>query len=233
MELNPSKELCHYCHSSLYRLSGGHVKCSRCGKKYSPDKLRRINALIQLFCEDTNALEASRRLEITYVTALKHYQKLRRLCAEHSELQYHLHRTQETQYEEYLYLEKSKRNKKGAIFEARNILAFGYAERVYTLLMPSLTMFKQQFVEDDLEDVYLREFSKFMRTSKIIKISRHDNIIERFLHYFEQFITPYKGVSEAHFPYYLKEAEFKFNTPVDERAKILERLWFRPNDSDI
>jgi transposase-like protein len=84
-------------------------------------------------------------------------------------------------------------------------------------------------LEDNLEGVYNKEFSKFMRTSKIIKISEHDNAITRFWHYFEQFITTFKGVSNEHFPYYLKEAEFKFNTPIEGRSKILERLYFKPN----
>jgi transposase-like protein len=136
---------------------------------------------------------------------------------------------QESQYEEYLYIEKSKRRDKTAIFDSHNFLTFSYGERVYTLLMPSLGMFKQQFLEDNLEGVYNKEFSKFMRTSKIIKISEHDNAITRFWHYFEQFITTFKGVSNEHFPYYLKEAEFKFNTPIEGRSKILERLYFKPN----
>ena len=69
--------------------------------------------------------------------------------------------------------------------------------------------------------------------SKIIKISEYDNSITKFWHYFEQFITPYKGVSKEHFPYYLKEAEFKFNTPIEKRSEILENLYFHPTDSGI
>jgi transposase-like protein len=94
--------------------------------------------------------------------------------------------------------------------------------------MPSLGMYKQQFLEDNLEEVYTKEFSKFMRASKIIKISEHDNAITKFWHYFEQFITAFKGVSYEHFPYYLKEAEFKFNTPTHLRSEILKQLYFRP-----
>jgi transposase-like protein len=70
-----------------------------------------------------------------------------------------------------------------------------------------------------------------MRTSKIIKISEHDNAITKFWHYFEQFITSFKGVSNEHFPYYLKEAEFKFNIPIiEERVTILEQLYFHPHN---
>lgn len=224
---------CFYCHHPIYRLRDGMVKCSVCKKKYSEKRINQIKRLIQLFSTDENALAASKILQISYVTVLKHYQQFRLLCAEHCESEYHKHRSTETQYEEYLYIEKSKRHDKTAIFDSHNFLTFGYKKYVYTLLMPSLGIFKQQFVEDNLEGIYYKEFSKFMRTSKIIKISEHDNVIEQFWHYFEQFITVFKGVSHEHFPYYLKEAEFKFNTPIEKRSEILENLYFRPTGSGI
>jgi transposase len=220
---------CIYCSHTLYHLSDGMLKCSNCKKKYSPERIHQIRSLIQHFCDDKNALSASKSLDLTYITVLKYYQKFRYLIAEYCEAQYHAHRTEESQYEEYLYIGKSKRHDKSAIFDSHNFLTFSYGEHVYTLLMPSLNMYKQQFLEDNLEGVYTKEFSKFMRTSKIIKISEHDNAITRFWHYFEQFITTFKGVSNEHFPYYLKEAEFKFNTPIEGRSKILERLYFKPN----
>lgn len=233
MELNSSKALCIYCYSPLYQLQEGNVKCSKCKKKYSPARVNQIKKVIQAFCTDENALCASKSLSLNYVTILRYYQKFRHLCAEYCESQYHLYRDSQAQYEEYLYIEKSKRRDKTAIFDAHNFLTFSYGERVYTLLMPSLGMFKQQFVEDNLEEVYHKEFSKFMRTSKIIKISEHDNAITKFWHYFENTITAFKGVSKEHFPYYLKEMEFKFNTPIEKRVAILEKLYFRPNGLDI
>lgn len=224
---------CFYCHHPLYQLGDGMVKCSVCKKKYSMKRVSQIKALIQLFCENENALSASKTLQLSYVTVLKYYQQFRHAAAEYCESQYDRLRTNESQYEEYLYIEKSKRRDKTAVFDSYNFLTFGYGEKVYTLLMPSLGVFKQQFVEDNLEELYYKEFSKFMRTSKIIKISEYDNSIEKFWHYFEQFITTFKGVSSEHFPYYLKEAEFKFNTPVQHRSSIIEQLYFRPTGSDI
>lgn len=227
------KNICIYCASPLYQLRDGNVKCIRCKKKYSPSRIHQIKTLIKAFSDDENALSASKSLQLSYGSVLKYYQKFRHLCAEYCEAQYHLLRSPDTQYEEYLYIEKSKRHDKTAIFDSHNFLTFGYGKKVYTLLMPSLGVFKQQFVADNLEEIYYKEFSKFMRTSKIIKISEHDNAITKFWHYFEHFITDFKGVSKEHFPYYLKEAEFKFNTPLEERLSILEKLYFRPNGSDI
>lgn len=203
------------------------VKCSVCKKKYSPERVNQIITLMDHFCKDENALTASKILHLSYATVLKYYQKFRHLAAEYCEEQYHLHRTRESQYEEYLYIEKSKRHNKKAIFDSHNFLTFAYGEHVYTILMPSLGAYKQQFLEDNLEEVYTKEFSKFMRSSKIIKISEHDNAISRFWHYFETFIRSFKGVSSEFFPYYLKEAEFKFNTPMTKRREVLERFYFR------
>lgn len=227
------KNICIYCSSPLYQLRDGNAKCSNCKKKYSPARIHQIKKTINAFCNDENALTASKSLGLSYVSVLNYYQKFRHLCAQYCEAQYNLHRHTETQYEEYLYIEKSKRHDKRAIFDSHNFLTFGYGDHVYTLLMPSLGLFKQQFIEDNLEDMYHKEFSKFMRTSKIIKISEHDNAITKFWHYFETFITGFKGVSKEHFPYYLKEAEFKFNTPLEKRPAILVQLYFRPTGSDI
>ena len=224
---------CIYCHNPLYLLNDGMVKCSSCKKKYSPSRVTQIKNLIKAFCNDENALTASKSLSISYVTVLKYYQKFRHLSAQYCEEQYHLYRTTDSQYEEYLYIEKSKRQDKAAIFDSHNFLTFSYGERVYTLLMPSLGMFKQQFMEDNLEEMYHKEFSKFMRTSKIIKISAYDNAITKFWHYFENSITAFKGVSNEHFPYYLKEAEFKFNTPIEERSRIIEQLYFQNTIENI
>lgn len=233
IELMEESLSCFYCHHSLYRLADGMVKCSVCKRKYSLRRIEQIKILIKLFCSDENALSASKNANVTYATALKYYQQFRRLIAGYCETQYNLYRLGNIEYEEYLYTEKSKRKDKTAIFDSYNVLTFGYGEKVYTLLMPSLRIFKHQFIEDHLETTYHKEFSKFMRMSKIIKISEYDNSITKFWHYFEQFITPYKGVSHENFSYYLKEAEFKFNTPLQHRMEIIERLYFSLGGSDI
>ncbi len=223
---------CIYCHHSLYHLNDGMVKCSSCKKKYSPKKVETILHLIDLFCHDHNASDGAKRADLSYAATLKYYQEFRKLLIEHCEEEYHNNRKNESEYEEYIYQEKSKRNQKSAIFDAHNFLTFAYGEKVYNILMPSLNLYKQQFIKDDLEAIYEKEFSHFMRSSKLIKITKHDNTMTRFWHYFETFITPFKGVSREYFPYYLKEAEFKFNTPIKKRHEILEQLCFRPIAKD-
>lgn len=219
---------CIYCRHILYHLSDGMVKCSGCKKKYSPKKVEQTLRLIDLFCTDENALNASKIGETSYATALKYYHIFRKLIAEQCEEEYHRYRGHENEYEEYIYLEKSKRPDKSAIFDAHNFLTFAYGEKVYNILMPSLSLYKQQFINDSLEAIDNKEFSQFMRSSKIIKITKYDNTMTRFWRYFETFIPTFKGVSREYFPYYLKEAEFKFNTPIKKRSPILAQLYFHP-----
>lgn len=229
MEPKSAQESCFYCSAPLYRLKEGSVKCSRCKKKYSLERIRQIQKLIFYFCRDENALSAAKKTGLTYATVSKYFQKFRYLSAEYCETQYEQFRSGESQYEEYVYLEKSKRTKKEAIFDSHNFLTFAYGDRVYNILMPSLNMYKHQFLADNLEDLYYKEFSKFMRTSKIIKVSERYNTITRFWNFFESFIIPYKGVSNEFFPYYLKEAEFKFNFSYGVREKIITTLYFHPS----
>lgn len=218
---------CIYCQGSLYHLSDGRVKCITCKKKYSIKRVEKILKLIESFCSDENASESAKRHRINYSTVLTHYQKFRSLAAQHCEHEYTLHRDQISEYEEYIYLERSKRNNPESIFDAHNFLTFDYGGAVYNLLMPSLIQYKEQFLNDQLESVYYKEFSKFMRQHKIIKISKRYNTITKFWDYFESFITQYKGISREYFDYYLKEAEFKFNHTREDQERFLTRLYFK------
>lgn len=218
---------CIYCQGSLYHLSDGRVKCSTCKKKYSQKRVKKITTLIACFSQNYNASQSAKKLNINYITVHKHYQQFRSLAAQHCEARYQEHRNNVSEYEEYNYLERSKRHRPESVFDAHNFLTFDYGGQVYNILMPSLQQYKEQFIEDQLESLYYKEFSKFMRQSKIIKISARHNTITAFWDYFESFITQYKGVSDSYFAYYLKEAEFKFNHQIDAQQSILKTLYFK------
>ncbi len=131
------------------------------------------------------------------------------------------------EYEEYFYLEKSKKNRKSAIFDAHNFLTFDYDSYIYTLILPSLEKYKTQLIHDKPEDFYLKEFSKFKRKSRIIKVSKYHNVIVEFWDYFEENIALYKGVSNEYFAYYLKEFEFKFNYNKEDAFKLLLKNYYK------
>lgn len=219
--------LCIFCQHQIYALSDGMLKCSSCKKKYSPERTNKILTLISAFCDDENALSSARRLGLSYVSVQGYYENFRRLCAHACEDEYEQIRQQPCAYEEYFYLERSKRHKKEAIFDAHNFLTFDYDGHLYTLLMPSLQQYKKQFLEDQLDSVYLNEFDRFKRNSRIIKVSKeHDNIV-KFWDYFESSILRYKGVTDEAFPLFLKEIEFKFNHGTAKRKSVLENYYFQ------
>ncbi len=125
-------------------------------------------------------------------------------------------------FEEYLYLEKSKRKSKKNIFDAYNFLTFNYDGKIYNLLLPNLNRYKPLFLEDGLEEVYYKEFEKFLRRSHL-GTNPNKTILE-FWDFFEEFILKFKGVRRENFFYYLKEAEFKFNFECFQKCNFLSHL---------
>jgi len=183
-------------------------------------------ALIDAFCNERTAKESAETLSLNYVTVKKHYDAFRRLLLPLLEEAYASHREEIVEYDEYLYLDHAKRREKKYIFDAHNFLTFDYGGRVYNILMPSLDRYKGGFLADGLEELYYDEFSKFLRIHRIAKLRSLDNTIVRFWQYFDEFMKKYKGVRRDNFIYYLKEAEFKFNYPMPERADLLKKEWF-------
>ncbi len=217
---------CIHCGTErLYTLGDGTVKCSSCRRRYSPKKLRRRLGLIEAFCSDLTAREAAARLDINYVTAKKFYDTLRSLLLEALEQSYSNHSEEVLEYDEYLYLDHSKRKEKRYIFDAHNFLTFDYGGRVYNILMPSLNRYKKSFLADGLDELYYSEFSKFLKIHRIAKLRSIDNTIVRFWKFLDEFMKKYKGVKRDNFIYYLKEAEFKFNYGPEERVEMLTSLW--------
>ena len=220
---------CIYCNSPVYPLSDGRIKCSKCLKKISPKRVNKIITLIDSYINDESALSCSKRLKISYVSVQNHYELFRGLSAKISEDEYENLRELQCEYEEYFYLESSKKLKREAIFDAHNFLTFDYNNHIYTLLMPSLHQYKVQMIEDKVEDAYINEFKKFKRESKIIKVSKHFNNIVKFWEYFEISILKYRGVSVERFAYFLKEFEFKYNHSKVDAKELLIKEYFKGN----
>ena len=53
---------------------------------------------------------------------------------------------------------------------------------------------------------------KYLKFNKVAKLSTAQSTITKFWDYFEVFILQYKGVSDEQFIFYLKEAEWRFNS---------------------
>ncbi|NPA30236.1 MAG: transposase [Epsilonproteobacteria bacterium] len=214
------------CGAPVYRLKDGRIRCSRCRRRYGLKRLEREYRLMQCFCDDLSARRAAQSAQTTYATAKKSYDRFRRLLLPYLEHCYTAHRDEVVEYDEYLYLDHSKRRDKRHIFDAHNFLTFDYGGKVYTILMPPLGRYKHAFLHDGLEDVYYEAFSRFLKIHRIARLRSLENTIVRFWRYFDEFMKKYKGIEADNFIYYLKEAEFKFNHPNPERAEVLRRLLY-------
>ncbi len=211
---------CIYCNNKkLYHLNSGQLKCSNCKKKFSVKKIEKDLKIIECFCNDLNINEVSKKLDINYVTVKKRYDLFRQLIA--SRLEDEFKDKTVIEYDEYIYLEKSKRDIKENIFDAQNFLTFHYDNKIYNLLMQNLNMYKNQFMDDGADEAYFKEFSKYMMCNKISKIQKKENLITRFWIFFEKSILKYKGVRHENFFYYLKEIEFKFNYSKEMQENFL------------
>lgn len=215
---------CIYCHHpKLYTLKTGQLKCSKCGKKFSPKKLKRDASIIDSFCNNLSAREASIRLSLNYITVKGRYDDFRKLIATFAQNQYL--GKEVIEYDEYLYLEKSKKKIEENIFDSQNFLTFHYEDKIFNLPMPDLHKYKNEFLQDGAQKSYFKELSKFMMFNKIAKIQNVDNLITKFWIFFEKSILRYKGIKPENFFYYLKEIEFKFNYTKEEQKEILTKLY--------
>ena len=168
--------------------------------------------------------QCAQKLELSYVSVSKYYKEFRIKIATYLEDEYLKKEDSVSEYDEYLYLEKAKKHDKKYSFDSQNFLTFDYEDKIYNILMPPLNRYKNQFIHDNLEEVYHREFSKFLLIHKVAKLQQHENNITKFWRYFEDFILKYKGINKENFFYYLKEAEFKFNYTKQIQREILTQL---------
>jgi len=209
-------------HNIIYTLKTGQKKCASCLLKFSEKKILFNKKTINLFCENYTINRCVKEKEMNYVTVKKKYDTYRKLIANFLETQYKANNVKE--YDEYIYLEQSKQKIKNNIFDAINFMTFNYDDKVYNLLMPNLHRYKNQFLDDGIDETYFKEFSKFMMYNKISKIQKRENIITSFWIFFEESILKYKGIDKENFFYYLKEIEFKFNYTTQEQKNILYKL---------
>ncbi len=99
---------CIFCNNKkLYHLKTGQVKCASCKKKFSLKKIEKDLSIINAFCQNKTANQASIDLNINYITVKNRYEILRNEIALYLEEQYQGKNV--LQYDEYIYLEQSKK----------------------------------------------------------------------------------------------------------------------------
>lgn len=210
--------ICQNCNNTtFYTLANDYIKCKTCAKKYSLKKLQKDELIIIQFCENKNALEVSKQLELNYKTVKDRFDIFRRKIALYLEKKYNDSIKDYNEYEEFYYIkEREKKKKKKSLNEAINIMGFYSSERVYTLLMPKIG--KRAF---DIEDGFIQ----YLNWNKIHSLNSHKTKLNEFWIFLENNLKKYKGVEEDNFFYYLKESEFRFNYSKDKQIEILKNLY--------
>ncbi len=212
--------MCKNCNNkTFYELKNSYLKCKKCGKKFSLKKIERKKSIIKCFSEDLTALECSKKHNLHYSTVKKSYDKMRKEIVTFLEKNFQGRSVLE--YDEYIYLEKSKKRDKKYVFDAVDFLTFQCEDMIYNLLMPNLDKYKNELLNDGLDTTYYKEFSNYMMFNKISKLQKKENMIVRFWNFLEKKIVKYKGVKKENFYYYLKEIEFKFNYDKKYQEEIL------------
>ena len=211
---------CIYCDNiKLYTLKTQQLKCAKCKRKFSIKRIKQKQNIVNCFCENYSVNQAKNKLKVNYTTIQKEYINIREFIASFLENEYD--QSKVISYNEYIYLPKSRKRVKENIFDAINFLTFEYNNKIYNIIMPSLSKYKNQFLEDGADEAYFNEFSKYMMFNKISKIQKQNDLIQQFWIFFENEIKRYKGISSENFFYYLKEFEFKFNYTKEEQYQII------------
>jgi hypothetical protein len=222
---NEEVAYCIHCrHATLYKLANGYLKCAACKRKFSPEKVKKNLALLEAFCENLTAREAAKRYGCSYTKAKHRYDRFRILIAHYLEERYNEQAGNIREFDEYFYLEQSKKRNEKTIFEIRNFLTFDYGGKIYNILMPSLRKYRTHLLDDGMQREYYKQLARFITFRRVAKIRHFDNTIVKFWHFFESHIKRYRGVDEEFFFYYLKEAEFKFNYSTNEQKEILAKI---------
>ena len=217
---------CIYCnHTKLYKLANGYLKCALCKRKISPAKIEKTKRIIDAFCKNLTAREASEECKCSYMTAKTHYDHMRLIITQYLEDRYNEHAGDIKEFDEYFYLEKSKKKNEDTIFDIQNFLTFDYGGKVYNILMPSLRKYRTHLLDDGMQHEYYNQFSRFITFRRVAKLEHLDNTIIKFWNFFEENIKRYRGVDKEYFIYYLKELEFKFNYTQEEQKNILYLLY--------
>lgn len=199
---------CIYCdYPYTYLLSDKQRKCGKCKRKFSPRKIAREEKLFTHFKKGDTARVTALETKMHFATVQRYFEQFRRNIALYADEIYQQNNHRVTGYDEYLYLPKSLKIEEH-IDKLQHFLTLSYDEKIYNIMMPS----SRRILFEPEEDQDHKLLLKYLTFNKIAKLSKAQSTITKFWDYFENFILQYKGVSDEQFIFYLKEAEWRFNT---------------------
>jgi len=199
---------CIYCeHPYTYTLADNQQKCGKCKRKFSPAKIKREERLFLHFKNGDTARETALSTSMHFATVQKYFERFRRDVTRYADEIYQHNSHRVTGYDEYLYLPKTLKVEEN-IQKLQHFLTMSYDNKVYNIMMPK----SKRSLLDSEDEQAQKLLLKYLKFNKIAKLSKAQSTITEFWDYFETFICKFKGVSDEQFVFYLKEAEWRFNT---------------------
>lgn len=231
---------CIFCGSwGLYRLTDRRVKCRKCRKIYSLNKLKRDLNILHYFALELSANRTASELGVNYKTVRKRYMSFREEIAEYLEENFRKLSGELEIDETYFGGKRRGKRGRGAL---NKVVVFGILERngkVYTTIVPDVsadtlmaeikakTEKGSVFYTDDFKSYkslkHYGKHSKIKKTNAYARGRTHINGIEGFWSFAKERFYKYHGISKDNYYLYLKEMEFRFNN----RNKDIFREMFK------
>ena len=235
---------CPFCdHSSLYKMGDGRFKCGHCRTKYSLRKLRNELKILYHFYLETSARRTAKELRTPYKTVYNRFMHFRRQIANYTKSEFERLGGQIEIDESYFGGRRKGKRGRGA---AGKVAVMGILERkgkIYTTVIPNAkaeTLMAQIKAKTYKGSVFytdtFKSYKSLSQVGKHLEINHkkefakginHINGIEGFWSYAKERLYKYHGVDPEHFPWYLKELEFRFNNRNEDSLRLLFEIVYQ------
>ncbi|NKB81349.1 MAG: IS1595 family transposase [Nitrospirales bacterium] len=200
--------------------------------------------LIEYFVSGATARTAAALVGVNKSTAAYYFHRLREIIAQ--AIQNGMPLAGEVEVDES-YFGGRRKGKRGR-GAAGKVPVFGILKRggrVYTKVIPDtkaktlMGIMQERIIPDSIvyTDTYrsynvldVSEFKHYRinHSKQFVKKHKHINGIENFWNQAKRHMRKFNGVPRPHFPLFLKECEWRFNTPNPQRQFIQLKQWVKP-----
>lgn len=235
---------CVVCGSfNVCKTGRGYVKCLVCQKQKSLKQLRREITIVTGFYQQQPAYRLAADLGVSYQVVTRVYQRLR-------EASYHMAELEAGKLKGEIEIDDAyfggrRKGKRGRGATGKRVVS-GLLERdgrVYTRVVTPVTKDELRAIiqkKTRKGSVYytdtFRSYNSLKRWGKHHHLNHakafayrgknHINGIEGFGSFAKHILYNYRGVSNYHFPMYLKEVEYRFNHRHENLFKLFLNIYF-------
>jgi transposase len=237
--------LCPKCKNiKLYRLSDNRVKCSKCGYKYSTEKILYDFKILHYFSLEIPANKAAKDLQCNYRKVSAKYKQYRKEIINFLNNEYKKLSGEIECDESYFGGKRKYMRGRGAYNKTK---VFGMLERqgkIYTAIVNDVTaktLMNEIVSHSEKGSVFYTDKFKSYKSLKFFgkhiaidhsrsfaKYRNHINGLEGFWSFAKERLLKYHGISKNNFHLYLKEMEFRYNYRKENIYNLLTKIHFGP-----